>query len=90
MEILILISFAYAVSKDYNIKMKDLRSVNMGHYKIISQPRLSSSPIFRNDGFYYHDFTILEKLYKNYIYKKAVNFLTFERYSVFNTYNEDK
>ena len=84
-----MISFAYVVSKDYNFKMKDLSSINMGHYKIISQPKLSSSPIFRNDKFYYHDFTIWAKLYKNYIYKKAVYLLTFERYSVFNAYNED-
>lgn len=50
---------------------------------------LSSYPLFAKDKFRYHDYTIWAKLYKNSTYKKAVNFLTFERYSVFNTYNED-
>ncbi len=45
--------------------------------------------MFENNKFSYHDFTIWAKLYKNDTYKKAVNFLTFERFSVFNCYNED-
>ena len=84
-----IISFTYVISKDYNFEVKDPPYFNIPHNYIVSQPRLSSSPIFKNDNFYYYDYTIWAKIYKNYVYKKAVKFLTFKRYSTFNTYNED-
>lgn len=84
-----IISFTYVISKDYNFKIKEPSYINIKHNFIVTQPRLSSYPLFENDKFSYHDYTIWAKLYKNDIYKKSVNFLTFERYSVFNTYNED-
>ena len=84
-----IISFAYVISKDYNFEIKDNWYINIPHNYVVSQPMLSSYPLFAKDKFRYHDYTIWAKLYKNSTYKKAVNFLTFERYSVFNTYNED-
>ena len=84
-----ILSFTYILSNDYKLKTLDPFYINIPHNYIVTQPRLSSYPLFQNDKFLYHDFTIWAKLYKNYTYKKAVDLLTFKRYSVFNTYNED-
>ena len=84
-----ILSFTYVTSSDYQLKTRDPYYINMPHNYIVSQPRLSSYPLFQNEKFVYHDFTIWAKLFKNRAYKKAVNLLTFKRYSVFNAYNED-
>ena len=84
-----ILSFAYITSNDYKIKTRDPYYIFMPHNYIVTQPRLSSYPLFQNDKFIYHDFTIWAKIYRNIIYKKAVNLLKYKRYSVFNTYNED-
>ena len=84
-----IISFTYVISKDYSFKMINPWYFNIPHNYIVTQPRLSSYPLFTNDEFRYHDYTIWAKLYENLMYKKAVNYLTLKRYSVFNTYNED-
>lgn len=86
-----IISFMYIKSQDYNCKIKDMRprEYNIPHNYIVTQPILSSYPLFQNDTFSYFDYTIWAKLFKKLIYTKAVNILTFDRYSVFNAYNED-
>ena len=84
-----ILSFTRIISKNYNFEIKNTWYFNIPHNYIVTQPRLSSHPSFQNDKFHYHDHTIWAKLYKNNVYKNAVNFLTFERYSIFNTYNED-
>ena len=87
-----IISFMYIESKEYNCKLNELSIADylqIPHHHIILQPRLSIYPFFKDDNFFYGDYTIWAKLYKNKIYKKTVDFLTYERYSVFNIYNED-
>ena len=84
-----ILSFTYITSKDYHLKVRSPRYITLPHNYIVTQPRLSTYPLFKNDRFIYHDFTIWAKLYKNSTYKKAVHLLTYKRYSVFNAYNED-
>ena len=84
-----ILSFTYITSSDYKLKTRDPYYINMPHNYIVSQPKLSSYPLFQEEKFVYHDFTIWAKLFKNKTYKKAVELLTFRRYSVFNAYNED-
>ena len=67
-----IISFTYVISKDYNFEIRESPYINIPHNYIVTQPRLSSYPLFENDTFSYHDFTIWAKLYKNDIYKKSV------------------
>ena len=87
-----IISFMYSVSENYTCKAYELNifdDLEIPHHYTVLQPRLSIYPFFQDDDFFYRDYTIWAKLYKNGIYKKAVNTLTYERYSVFNIYNED-
>ena len=84
-----ILSFTYITSKDYHLKVRSPRYITIPHNYIVKQPKLSAYPLFKNDRFIYHDFTIWAKLYKNCTYKNAVNLLTYKRYSVFNAYNED-
>ena len=84
-----IISFMYVISINNDSEIKEIRPCYIPHNSIILQPELSVYTMFKNDEFQYFDYTIWAKIYKNIIYKKAINLLTFERYSVFNTYNED-
>ena len=86
-----IISFMYAISNGYNPHKNEifLRHIHIKHNHIVLQPELSIFPMFKNDDFLYFDFTIWAKLYRAITYKKAIELLGFERYSTFNTYNED-
>ena len=86
-----IISFMYVSSKDYYSKSKefDLSDHNVPHNYIVFQPELSTYTLFRNEEFSYFDYTIWAKIYKNSIYKKAVEALTYQRYSMFITTHED-
>ena len=81
----------YIKCKSYESEIKDMIpcKYEIPHNYTVFQPRLSSYPLFQNNMFSYYDYTIWAKLYKNLVYRKAVNLLTFQRYSVFNAYNED-
>ena len=86
-----IISFLSINAKEYNPQKKDVipSDIKIPHNHIVLQPELSIYTFFENDKFHWFDYTIWGKLYKNSIYKKAVNFLTYERYSVYVAYNED-
>ena len=57
---------------------------------IIRQPELSYFPFFRNKRYNYIDVNIWGKIYRTEKYKAGINLLGKERYSVFNTWNEDQ
>ena len=86
-----IISFMYVTSKDYYCKAKEfeLSEHYVPHNHIVYQPELSFYTLFINEEFTYFDYTIWAKIYKNSIYKKAVEALTYERYSMFVTTHED-
>ena len=56
---------------------------------IVRQPELPYYPFFINESFVFVDIQIWGKMFKTEIYKKAVNLLGKERYSVYNVINED-
>ena len=57
---------------------------------VVSQPKLSIYPISKNENaFELNDPHIWGKCIKNDLYKRAVNALGEERYSVYNCWNED-
>ena len=86
-----IISFRHVSSKEYNSSINEIKSGHsiIRHNKIVTQPELSVYALFTDEKVSYFDYTIWAKLYKSEIYKKATNLLTYERYSVFNIYNED-
>ena len=86
-----IISLMYVISNNYHAQIKEILPYDnkIPHNKIVFQPELSIYTLFKNDEFKYFDYTIWAKFFKNVIYKKAVNTLTYGRYSVFNSYNED-
>ena len=86
-----IIAFMHFNGDNYNSSIHDIRSISsfIPHNQIVLQPELSIYTMFKNDRFAFFDYRIWEKLFKNQIYKKSVNFLGYKRYSVFNTYNED-
>ena len=86
-----IISFMHVQANEYNSKLKKIypRDILIPHNYTVIQPRLSIYTLFENDDFYFLDYTIWGKLYKNTTYKNALNLLTCERYSMFNTLNED-
>ena len=71
-------------------KMKDGFTTNHPDGLIIKQPELSYFPFFINERYNYVDVDIWGKIYRSDIYKKAVNLLGKERYSVYNAFNEDQ
>ena len=70
-------------------RMKDGLCANNPDNTTVYQPELSYYLIFKNERFAFIDIRIWGKLIKNEVYKKAMNFLGKERYSVFNIINED-
>lgn len=62
---------------------------NQTNNLILHQPQLGIHPIFKNKGYIANDFTIWGKCIKSDIYKKAVNLLGPERYSIFLSWCED-
>ena len=57
---------------------------------IVKQPELSYFAFFRNERYIFIDGDIWGKIYKNEIYKEAVNLLGKKRYSIYNAFNEDQ
>jgi hypothetical protein len=57
---------------------------------IIKQPELPYFPFFKNNRYSLVDVDIWGKIYRNEIYKEAVNLLGKERYSIYNAFNEDQ
>ena len=86
-----IISLMYVISNNYYSKIKEIKphDLKIPNNKIVLQPELSIYTLFKGDEFRYYDYTIWAKLFKAIIYKKAIQTLTYQRYSVFNTYNED-
>ena len=56
---------------------------------IVRQPELPYYPMFKDEHFAYVDIQIWGKIFKTEVYKKAVNLLGKERYSIYNAINED-
>ena len=85
------ISFMYVTSNNYYCKARELEPSDhhIPNNYIVLQPELQSFALFRNEIFSYFDYTIWAKLFKNDIYKKAVNALSYEKYSVYQAYGED-
>lgn len=87
-----IISFMEVEGGDYYIKVEDLKDGFCTHHPnklIVHQPELSYYALFKNNEFSAVDVQIWGKLFKNNVYKNAVNFLGKRRYSVFNALNED-
>ena len=86
-----IIAFMHFNSPSYYSKIEDIKSVSslIPHNKTVYQPELSVFTQFGDDGFNFYDYRIWEKFFKNNVYKKAVNALTYERYSQFSVYSED-
>jgi len=86
-----IIAFLHFNSPSYYSKIEDIKSVSSSipHNKTVYQPELSIYTQFGDEGINFFDYRIWEKFFKNNIYKKAVNALTYERYSKFSVYSED-
>ena len=86
-----IIAFMHFNGDSYNSDIHQITPTEnfIPHNHIVLQPELSIYTMFKNDRFSFFDYRIWEKLFKNQIYKKAVNLLGYKRYSVFQTYNED-
>jgi len=86
-----IIAFMHFNSPSYYSKIEDIKSVSslIPHNKTVYQPELSVFTQFGDDGFNFYDYRIWEKFFKNNVYKKAVNALTYERYSQYSVYSED-
>jgi len=78
---------------DYYSPIYNMKENEFDHRKdniVISQPKLSIYPISKYEKRYnLNDPHIWGKCIKNDLYKKAVNALGEERYSVYNCWNED-
>ena len=88
-----IISFMYLECKKYFLPINKMREGHCNkhiHNLTVFQPELSIYPLFKNEKYSTHDSIIWGKLFKNDIYKKAVNILGKERYSIYNIYNEDQ
>ena len=88
-----IISFMYLECKKYFLPINKMREGHCNkhlHNLTVFQPELSIYPLFQNEKFVTHDSVIWGKLFRNDIYKKAVNILGKERYSQYNIYNEDQ
>ena len=86
-----IISFLHFNSPSYYSKVEDIKSVSslIPHNKTVYQPELSVYTQFGKEGFNFHDYRIWEKFFKNNVNQKAINALTYERYSQFAVYSED-
>lgn len=71
-------------------EMKDGGTTHHPDGLIIKQPELSYFPFFRNKKYNYIDVNIWGKIYRIEKYKVAINLLGKERYSIYNTFNEDQ
>ena len=71
-------------------KMRDGCTTHQPDGLIIKQPELPYFPFFKNNRYSLVDVDIWGKIYRNEIYKEAVNLLGKERYSIYNAFNEDQ
>ena len=72
------------------IGMRDGCTTHQPDGLIIKQPELPYFPFFKNNRYSIVDVDIWGKIYRTEIYKKAVNLLGIERYSIYNFFNEDQ
>ena len=87
-----IISFMDIEIKSYNANISEMVDgpyTNRPNNLIIHQPELSYFTLFENESFKPIDPQIWGKLIKTEIYKKAINLLGKERYSIFNIANDD-
>jgi len=88
-----IVSFMEVQGNDYYISPKYMEDgICTYHHPdghIVHQPELSYYTLFKNESFSFVDIQIWGKLFRTKIYKKAINLLGKERYSIFNTINED-
>ena len=88
-----IVSFMEVQGNNYYINEKDMKDGICTHHPnnlIILQPQLQIYPFFKNGKYYYNDIHIWGKLFKNNIYKNAINLMGKKRYSTFNIMNEDQ
>ena len=88
-----IISFMDIEIKDLYDNINEMRDGVTTHHPdglIVMQPELSYSLFFRNKRYGNIDVNIWGKIYRNEIYKEAVNLLGKKRYSVYNAFNEDQ
>ena len=88
-----IISFMEAEIKNLNANVSEMDDGILTYHKdglIVKQPELTYFPFFKNESYTYIDICIWGKLYRSQVYKKAVNLLGKERYSVYNAFNEDQ
>ena len=87
-----ILTFLAVGAKDYYAPISkfkdDLCSHNPNNFTVY-QPELSYYLLFKNKQFSFVDTRIWAKLIKNTVYKKAIDLLGKERYSVYNIINED-
>ena len=88
-----IIAFSALDGSDYYSPIYNMRENEFDGRKdniVITQPNLSIYPITKYENSYkLHDPHIWGKCIKNDLYKRAVNALGEERYSVYNCWNED-
>ena len=88
-----MISFMDVEIKNVYTNIRRMRDGCTTHQRdglIIKQPELPYFPFFKNNRYSLVDVDIWGKIYRTEIYKKAVNLLGKERYSIYNAFNEDQ
>ena len=87
-----IVGFKSVSAPNYNPKINKIKDdgfYNHQHNLIVKQPKLGLFTISRNNAFHYNDVYIWGKTIKTELYKKAINMMGKERYSIFVTWAED-
>ena len=87
-----IVSFMDLEIRNYDVNISDMKDGPCTHHPdnfIVRQPELPYYPMFKDEHFAYVDIQIWGKIFKTEVYKKAVNLLGKERYSIYNAINED-
>ena len=87
-----IVSFMNVQGKRYYLTifhMKDGFDIEFPDNYTVYQPELTYYTMFKNDNFENVDSSIWGKLIKTEVYKKALDFLGVERYSLYSVANED-
>ena len=87
-----IVSFMDLEIYNYNVNITDMYDGPCTHHPdnlVVYQPELQYFCMFKNEKFEYIDVQIWGKIFKTEIYKKSVEILGKERYSTYNTFNED-
>ena len=87
-----IISFINIELSKYESSINEMHDEVLINYQdnfILHQPELSHYLTIKNNSFQFADIHILGKIIKAEVYKKAVNLLGEERYSTYNSINED-